>query len=86
MIGAFERYLEIYERLLLARAEAELSMEQEAEFAEEFDRCWHELSVDEQEELERRLASETTPDAPKDLGFVDALLAEGSTTAPRQAA
>jgi hypothetical protein len=88
MIGAMNRYTEIRWALLLERAiaTAPLTMEREAEYAAELDRCWNELTDEEQSTLEREIADEPVPNAPAELSLLDAPLEVGTSDQPRRAA
>lgn len=88
MIGAKSRYMELRWDLLLERAAVggNLTMECEAEYAAELDRCWNEMTLEEQDEVEAIITAEATPDAPAELRFVDAPLDIGMSEQPRRAA
>lgn len=88
MIGAKSRYMELRWDLLFERAWAggSLAMQREAEYAEELDRCWNEMTLNEQEEVETAIATESAPDAPAELSFIDAPLDIGGSDQPRRAA
>lgn len=88
MMGAKVRYMELRWDLLLERAVAggSLLMMREAEYAAELDRCWNEMTSEEQDEVEAAIAVETEPSAPMELSFVDASIDIGMAEQPRRAA
>ena len=88
MIGAARRYREMLTALLMERelAGGSLPDESESNHVEELDRCWWAMTDSEQQDVERRLASEHLIDAPSDLGVEDVSVQKGEHALPRRAA
>jgi hypothetical protein len=85
MIGATQKYRELVFELLLERAAAAdvLPQETEARFAGALDRCWHAMSPEEQETMERQFASETMPTVAEEPNLSDREVSKGATELPR---
>ena len=88
MIGAAHRYRELMNELLLRRelTGTDLAASEEARFAEALDRCWREMTDEEQQAVEEALKTGGLAGAPADLATVDTVVAPGDHTAPRRAA
>ena len=88
MIDAARTYRELFEQLLFERALSggHLPQEREVELTAELDRFWHDMTVTEQDEAERRFAGERSPKAPDAFNFIDVALHAGEHVAPRRAA
>jgi len=88
MIGASRRYRELLFQLLFFReiAGGELPPEEEARWVSELDRCWHEMTDEEQQAAERHFAERPVPEAPEALHQEDLVVTEGARTGPRRAA
>ena len=86
MIGAKDRYLELVTELLLARAMTDDALPEDAEVAyvDELDRCWWAMTKLEQDEVERLVASQSSPDAPAEIGERDTMVARGAKEPPRK--
>ena len=88
MIGASRRYSELLVQLLLFRETAGgvLPPEDEARLAAELDRCWQEMSEEEQQAAERQFAVRFVPKAPDTLHQEDLVVKNGDRKGPRRAA
>lgn len=86
MIGAHQRYIELLTELLFERALADggLSDEGEARYVDELDRCWWAMSNEEQEEVERFIASPSPLVAPDLLEEIDTEVRRGAKEPPRK--
>jgi hypothetical protein len=86
MIGAAVRYAELIIELLLKRAltDDNLSEDEEAAYADELDRCWWAMTKAEQDEIEHMVASQTSLEAPAELGERDTMVTRGSNEPPRK--
>ena len=86
MIGAADRYIELVIELLLKRALADdaLPEDEEAAYVDELDRCWWAMSKAEQDAVERMIASQSSPEAPAELGESDTTVTRGSKDPPRK--
>lgn len=88
MIGASQRYRELFLDLVLQRALSggELSPAQEARCAAELDHCWNAMTDLEQEAMEQWLAAAEPPSAPESLLSEDQTVERGAHIIPRKAA
>jgi hypothetical protein len=90
MSKATAKYLELIGELQLARLEHELrrvpfTQEEEVEYVAELDHWWREMTGDEQDAVERRLAGDPSG-APAQLPAEDVEVEIGSGSAPRREA
>lgn len=85
MIGAMQSYRELMTSLFFARLEAggTLSQEDEARFAGALDRCWNAMSEEEQDAIEKEIATGTTPTVNQEPDEDDREVGAGSTLIPR---
>jgi hypothetical protein len=88
MIGAAQRYRELFLDLMLQRAlsDGELSPAQEARIAAELDHCWNAMTDEEQDAMEQWLATPAPPAAPDSLSSEDQTVERGAHIIPRKAA
>jgi hypothetical protein len=88
MIGAPQRYQELLNELLLQRelrGGGALSTEDEAAFAAEMDRCWAEMTDDEQDAAERSFAERNVVGAPEALNYHTLAVERGQRIPPKAA-
>jgi len=71
MIGAARRFSELMSDLLLRReiAGGPLSQDEESAAAAELERCWWEMTDEEQAESQRIFSAARLPNAPTDIGL-----------------
>lgn len=88
MIGAAQRYRELFLDLMLQRAlsTGELPPTQEARSAAELDHCWNAMTDEEQDAMEQWLATTAPPAAPESLFSEDQTVERGARILPRKAA
>jgi hypothetical protein len=85
---ALQRYRELLYRLLLERelAGGALLEEDESEYVALLDQHWWEMTPEEQAQIERELADDSVPAAPRELGQTDQQVELGQQVPPRKAA
>jgi len=88
MIGAARRFSELMNDLLLRReiAGGPLSQDEESAVAGELERCWWEMTDDEQAESESVFSREQPPGAPARIDQLDEAVEQGARTPPRRKA
>ena len=88
MTAASQRYRELLYRLLLERelAGGVLREEDESEYVAQLDQHWWEMTPEEQGQIERELAEDSAPAAPRELGQTDQAVELGQQVPPRRAA
>ncbi len=88
MIGAARRFSELMSDLLLKRelAGGPLPQDDESAAAAELERCWWEMTDEEQAEAERIFSAEHRLGAPREIELQDAEVDVGARTLPRRAA
>ncbi len=88
MIGAARRFSELMSDLLLRRefAGGPLPQDEESAAAAELERCWGEMTDEEQAESERAFSAQHVPGAPTDLDEMDEAVDAGSRCLPRKKA
>lgn len=88
MIGAAKRYSELLVDLAFKRrlAGGALAPEEESPIVGALDRCWRQMSDQEQDEAELRYSGVGRVVAPEHLTIEDLSVAIGDHTAPRRAA
>lgn len=85
-MSAADRYYLVERQIMVGRARGTLTEEQEDALLEETDELWLLLTEDERSEVDRRVRSYVTSEAPEDLGLLDRSVDRGDTVAPRIAA
>jgi hypothetical protein len=88
MIGAAKRFSELMNDLLLRReiAGGPLSQDEESAVAAELERCWWEMTDEEQATSEALFSSARPPGAPVRIDQLDEVVEQGARTPPRRKA
>lgn len=88
MIGAAKRFSELMNDLLLRReiAGGPLSQDEESEVAAELERCWWEMTDEEQAASEAMFSRAQPPGAPARIDQLDEVVEQGASTPPRRKA
>jgi hypothetical protein len=88
MIGASRRFSELMNDLLLRRETVggPLSQVEESDAAAELERCWWEMTEQEQAESERAFSANRVPGAPRGLDQLDETVETGGHKLPRKVA
>jgi hypothetical protein len=88
MIGAAQRYMELMVALAFERelAGGHLPPEYESQRIDAIDRCWREMSEEEQDASERAWAARSSVSAPTSLSLEDWLVGLGEHRVPRRKA
>jgi hypothetical protein len=86
MIGAARRFSELMTDLLLRREifGGPLPQDAESDTASELERCWLEMTNEEQNEAKIIFSTERCPDAPTQLDLIDTVVEIGECIPPRK--